>query len=78
MPHEPVTTLAEFDALDPSDVIDGYEAARLGDLEPGGNRSRGYWHGWCVYQMVTGARPIPPGHLALAAAIQARLEGERL
>jgi hypothetical protein len=49
----------------------------LGDPEPGGNRSRGFWHGWCVYQMVAGAIPITSEHRALAAAIRARLEGER-
>jgi hypothetical protein len=59
MAHQPVTTLAEFDALDPGDVIDGYQAARLGDPEPGGNRSRAYWHGWCVYQMAVGTTPTP-------------------
>ncbi len=58
-------------------MIDGYQAARLGDPEPGGNRSRAYWHGWSIYQMAVGACPIPPEHLALAAAIRVRLEGER-
>jgi hypothetical protein len=75
MPHEPVTTLAEYDALDPGDVIDGYEAARRGRPEPGDDRSRGYWHGWRVYMMGSGALPTTSEQRALSEAVRARLGG---
>ena len=74
MPHQLVSTLAEFDALDPDEVLDGHQAARRGDPEPGSNRSRAYWHGWCVHMMAIGAIPVPPEHLALAEAVRLRLE----
>jgi hypothetical protein len=74
MPHTPVTTLAEFDALDPGDVIDGNQAAQRGGPEPGNDRSRAYWHGWCVHMMAIGAIPIPPGHLYLAEEVRLRFE----
>lgn len=42
----PVTTLADLDALDDSEVLEGYRDGFAGDMEPGNNRSRSYWHGW--------------------------------
>lgn len=42
-----VATLEEFDALDDDQVLAGYLEAKAGDPEPGKNRGRSYWHGWC-------------------------------
>lgn len=42
----PVINLAERDALDSDEVLEGYCDGRSGDPEPGGNRSKSYWHGW--------------------------------
>lgn len=42
----PVMTLAELDTLNSSEVIEGYVDGRQNAPEPGGNRSKSYWHGW--------------------------------
>jgi hypothetical protein len=70
MPHKPVTTLAEFDALDLNEVLDGHHAARRGYREPGAVHSRAYWFGWRAQMMAIGAIPTPPEHLALLEAVQ--------
>jgi hypothetical protein len=43
---DPVTTLADLDALDGEEIRAGYLDWRSGDPEPGSNRGRAYWHGW--------------------------------
>lgn len=42
----PVETLAELDTLDDAEIQEGYRDGRSGEPEPGGNRSKSYWHGW--------------------------------
>lgn len=63
--HAPVTTLAELDALDSADVVEGYSSAERGDPEPGANHSRAYHHGWRTRMMDLGEIPIPPEHRQL-------------
>jgi hypothetical protein len=46
MNFAPVTTLADLESLDQSQILEGYMAAERGDPEPGPNRGRSYWHGW--------------------------------
>jgi hypothetical protein len=43
----PVATLADLETLDEQEIIEGYTSAKRGDPEPGPNRGRAYWHGWC-------------------------------
>jgi hypothetical protein len=74
MPRKPVATLAEFDALDLNEVLDGDQAARRGDREPGRFHSRAYWFGWRAHMMAIGVIPMPPEHLALAEAVRLRFE----
>ena len=45
-PRMPVTTLVDLDALNDDEILHGYRDGRKNDPEPGGNRSRAYWHGW--------------------------------
>lgn len=45
-PRIPVTTIADLDQLDMVEMTQGYRDGTNGDDEPGGNRSRSYWHGW--------------------------------
>ena len=42
----PVTTKADLDTLDPTEMQEGYFDGFDGEPEPGNNRSRSYWHGW--------------------------------
>lgn len=42
----PVSTLEDLDTLDDAEIIEGYHDGFAGEPEPGGNRSRAYWHGW--------------------------------
>ena len=44
--RDPVTTVEELETLDDVDMVEGYRGGRQGDPEPGGNRSKSYWHGW--------------------------------
>lgn len=47
MNFQPVATLEELDALDDAEMLEGYLSAERGDPEPGENRGKAYWHGWC-------------------------------
>lgn len=42
----PVKTLADLDALDEKEIVEGYFDGRENAPQPKGNRSRSYWHGW--------------------------------
>jgi hypothetical protein len=42
----PVTDLAELDALDSDEMVEGFMDGFRGEPEPGNNRSKAYWHGW--------------------------------
>lgn len=42
----PVSTLADLNTLDQSEIVEGYKSAERGDPEPGQNRGRSFWHGW--------------------------------
>jgi hypothetical protein len=75
---QPVTTLAELDALDKVEIAEGYYDgfADAPEPQPGGNRSRAYWHGWCRGMEDTGRREPPPEHRRLVTDWAAR-ERER-
>lgn len=47
MNFAPVATLEELDSLDSADMLEGYMSGERGDPEPGANRGKAYWHGWC-------------------------------
>ena len=63
----PVTTIVELDALDSDEMLDGYRDGRAGEPEPGGNRSRSYWHGWRNRTVGGGHRLKDNAQAALAA-----------
>jgi len=42
----PVRTVAELATLDDDEMVEGYRDGYGGEPEPGGNRSKAYWHGW--------------------------------
>lgn len=44
--RKPVTTVAELEALDQTEMVEGYWDGYHGEPEPGDNRSLSYWHGW--------------------------------
>lgn len=46
MTHKPVSTLEDLATLDDDEVLEGYRDGLDNAPEPGGNRSRSYWHGW--------------------------------
>ena len=46
MTHKPVSTLEDLATLDDDEVLEGYRDGLANEPEPGGNRSRSYWHGW--------------------------------
>ena len=53
MTHTPITTVAEFDALDPRELVFGCHAAERDEPEPF-HRCRAYWHGWRLWMMTRG------------------------
>lgn|GEM_PF-2552896 len=67
-----VTTLEELDALDPADIIEGYRSADRFDPEPGANRGKAFWHGWCNRQRDYGLWPQCEESRALVHAYVAR------
>lgn len=66
--HAPVTTLAELDALDETEMSEGYRSTEKGDPEPGMNRSRAHHHGWRTRMMDLHEIEIPSEHRALTRA----------
>lgn len=42
----PVSTLDELIMLDGEEIIAGYWEGRNGEIEPGGNHSKAFGHGW--------------------------------
>lgn len=70
--HAPITTLAEWDALDDGEVLAGHIGAEKGDPEPGGNHSRSYHHGWRTRMMDMGEILRPPEHDRLVRGVMDR------
>ena len=75
MTHEPVTTLADLDALESDEVLAGYRSAERGDPEPGDNHSRGFHHGWRTRMFDLHEIPIPPEHRQLVRDLMKRQRG---
>ena len=68
MTRQPVTTLAELDALDEAEIIEGYHDGRAGEPEPGDNRSLAYWHGWRNGMVDSGRAKPDAAQMKLVAA----------
>lgn len=64
-----VTTTADLDQLDSGEMYQGYRDGRDGEPEPGGNRSRAYWHGWRNGAVDGGHREKDAAQAMLAAAV---------
>lgn len=60
MKFAPVSTLEELDSLDPAEIMEGYVSAERGDPEPGQNRGKSFWHGWCNRMRDIGVLPQTP------------------
>lgn len=65
----PVTTLEELDRLDPDEMLEGFRDGFAGGPEPGGNRSKAFWHGWRNGAVDGGHREKDEAQAALAAAV---------
>jgi hypothetical protein len=66
----PATDLRTLHALDPVEMIAGYEDGRA-DFPCGDNRSRAYWHGWRNGMVDAGHLPADWASIALAKAYAA-------
>lgn len=75
MNFPPVSTMADLITLDELQVIEGYQSAENGDPEPGPNRGRAFWHGWCNRMRDIGALPPTPESENLAKEF---LEAQRM
>ena len=69
MMRTPVTTLEDLRRLDEAEVLEGYLDGFDGESEPGGNRSRSYWHGWRNGQVDGGHKAPDAAQMALAHAV---------
>lgn len=72
MAFAPVTTLKDLDALSQIEILEGYLSAERGDPEPGENRGRSFWYGWCNRQRDYHEMEITPEHHALVHAYMQR------
>lgn len=63
---KPVSTMEDLMALDEAEIVAGYREAKIGDPEPGENRGRAYWHGWCNAMRDRGVLPPTPESWSLA------------
>ena len=68
----PVSTLADLDQLDLDEMAQGYRSGMDGDPEPGGNRSRSYWHGWRNGRTDKGGGKLHPPDAAQLALVKAK------
>lgn len=73
-----VTTLEELDTLDSAEMLEGYMSAERGDPEPGQNRGKAFWYGWCNRQRDYRELPRDPAHMKLVALWCAREREKRL
>lgn len=46
MERQPIITASELAEMNSNEILEGYRDGRAGEGEPGGNRSKAYWHGW--------------------------------
>jgi len=67
--RRPIETVAELDALDTQEIIEGYYDGRDNEPEPGDNRSLSYWHGWRNGMADGGHRKIDAAQRKLAGAV---------
>lgn len=67
-PFAPVATLDDLNSLNDDDILDGYRSWNRGDPEPGANRGRAYWHGWCNAARDHHDLPVTPASMQLAHA----------
>ena len=76
---EPVTSLADLDQLNDAEIQEGYFDGRddAPEPQPGGNRSRAYWHGWRVGMADARRLDLGPDHAQLVHEWLARERGRR-
>lgn len=67
--------MADLETLDEDAIGEGYRTAEQGDPEPGPNRGRAFWHGWCNRMRDIGALPPTPESSKLAGEF---LEAQRM
>jgi len=72
---QPVTTIADLDQLDSDEMYEGFRDGFKGEPEPGGNRSRAYWHGWRNGAVDGGHREKDEAQAVLAAAVFKQMGG---
>jgi hypothetical protein len=77
MPFDRVATLADLDALDETEIVDGYCSTQRGDPEPGENRGRAFWHGWRCRMMDFGEIKADKVHYRLVGEWLARERSKR-
>lgn len=65
MNFQPVRTLDDLDALDATEMTEGYLSTERGDPEPGENRGRAFWHGWRCRMMDYGEIEADANHRLL-------------
>lgn len=71
MNFEPIRTKADLETLDHAEIVAGYMETRRGDPEPGTNRGRAYWHGWCNRMRDFGELPMTAASAQLAKELVA-------
>jgi hypothetical protein len=66
---EPVRTKDDLDSLSLDEIVEGYASAERGDPEPGLNRGRAFWHGWCNRMRDYGVLPMDEASAQLAREV---------
>ena len=72
----PVLTLDDLDTIDPDDEANGYRSGIDGAKEPGSDKSRSFWHGWCNGRAFYGISPYKEQMENLAKKIAHRINNE--
>lgn len=78
MPFARVETAEDLATLNSADIFEGYMSAERGDPEPGENRGRAFWHGWCNRQRDNGVLPTDAISVALVRSIRAAEAADRV
>jgi hypothetical protein len=72
---QPLSTMAELDALDSDECLAGYRSGWSGDPEPGSDKSKSHWHGWRNGMMDSGRMALDTASHSLVREVVGTYRG---
>lgn len=72
---QPVRTKADLEKLEDDDILTGYIHGLSDPIQPGSDKSRGYWHGWRNAQSDKHRVPIDDAQMQLVREVVGTYKG---